>query len=201
MIDEKQKSMICLLDYIHNNHAISEVSGMSYFSQFIKDLKEYDFAEVLAYQSKKFQLNYVLNFVLSTHLIWAELSDLDWLRVMSSLNPRPDPYKQLIGEADFTDVYFLCKFIRVNAIEFFLTEKSFFIEDKKRILKYSKKVVDTLFMDELDIEDLDGIFWTSIHDIDNMRDILIEKGRFKPLNYNLSELKEYIEQEIREKCQ
>ena len=197
IINNISQDMTALLKYIHDNHMSSELVGIPYFSQFTNDFQKYEFPVILAYQSKVFKLNYVLNFVLSTPSMWMDLSELDWIKIVSSLNPRPDPYKQLIGEADFVDIHFLCKFIRINAIELFLRKQEFSTEDKKRVLKYSKKVVDTLFMDDLDVEDLDGILWVKKHEIDNLRDRLISTGKFQALTCNPSELKEYIEKEMK----
>ncbi|MFN6460631.1 MAG: hypothetical protein RMZ41_002130 [Nostoc sp. DedVER02] len=73
---------------------------------------------------------------------------------MSALNPRPKKFK--IDDASYVYIHFLCKYLRVNAIELFLQQENFSNQDKKKLLPCSNKVAVSLFMDELDIEFLDG---------------------------------------------
>ncbi|HLP89755.1 MAG TPA: hypothetical protein VK184_14335 [Nostocaceae cyanobacterium] len=40
--------------------------GISYFSKFLPDLKNYQFLEILEFQGKKYQLKYIFEFLLST---------------------------------------------------------------------------------------------------------------------------------------
>ncbi|KST70410.1 hypothetical protein [Mastigocoleus testarum] len=183
-----------LLDEIYNNHGISY--GIDHFNQFLSELEKYDFAQMLAYQVK-YPLRYLLEFILSTPSLWIKMLDNDWIRVMSVLNPRPKPFSREIDDAGYVDIHFLCKYLRVNAIELFLQQTRFSNEDKKKLLQYSNKISLFLFMDELDLDDLDGDYLMHKDELDKVRLKLISNGIIKPLNYNCGELREYIQIELK----
>jgi len=161
----------------------------------LPNLEKYDFAEILAYQAK-FPLQYVLGFILSTPSLWVNFTATDWIRVMSDLNPRPNPFSIEIFDAGYSDIHFLCKFVKINAIELFLRQKQFSNQDKKRLLQYSNKIACFLFMDELDLENLDGNYFLHQDKLDRVRHNLISTGKVSPLNYNEDKLRKYIENQL-----
>jgi hypothetical protein len=186
--------LINLLDTIYSNPGYSY--GIDYFSQFLDELKKYDFAEILAAQTK-FDVDYILSFILSTPNLWSNLSGQEWIRIMSVLNPRPAPFTREIYNSGYVDVHFLCKYLRVNSIKIFIQQKEFSNEDKKKLLQYSQKVADLLFADELDWEDLDGEYFVDRNIIETLRLKLIARDLFEPLIYNNgNQLKEYIQKEL-----
>ena len=189
-----EQNMINLLDEIYNNHGISH--GIDHFNQFLSELEKYDFAQMLAYQVK-YPLRYLLEFILSTPSLWIKMLDNDWIRVMSVLNPRPKPFSREIDDAGYVDIHFLCKYLRVNTIELFLQQTRFSNEDKKKLLQYSNKISLFLFMDELDLDDLDGDYLMHKDELDKVRLKLISNGIIKPLNYTCGELREYIQIELK----
>ncbi|MGF1934094.1 MAG: hypothetical protein RM347_006795 [Nostoc sp. ChiQUE02] len=81
----KQQDMINLLNEMYWNEKYS--NPIDYFSQFINELKKYEIAEILVYQDK-FPFQYVLSFLLSTPLLWLKKSVMDWVVIMSALNPQ-----------------------------------------------------------------------------------------------------------------
>ncbi|BAZ14591.1 hypothetical protein NIES4071_64350 [Calothrix sp. NIES-4071] len=97
----------------------------------------------------------------------------------------------------YIDIHFLCKYIRVNAIELFLQQEQFSDEDKKRLLQYSKKVACFLFMDELDWENLDGNYFVHKDELEEVRLKLTSTGKINELKYNEDELRGYIERELK----
>ncbi|MEH2239427.1 hypothetical protein [Nostoc sp.] len=129
MSNNNQQEMLNFLNEIYKNEGDSY--GIDYFSQFLHEMEKYDFAQILACQAK-FPIGYVLSFILSTPSLWINLSDTDWIRIMSVLNPRPKPFSIEIFDAGYVDIHFLCKYMRVNAIELFLQQKEFSDEDKKK---------------------------------------------------------------------
>ncbi|MBN3894788.1 MAG: hypothetical protein HWQ41_05830 [Nostoc sp. NOS(2021)] len=193
-MENKQQEMLDLLDEIYWNEGYSY--GIEYFSQFLHKMEKYDFAKILASQAK-FPVQYVLSFILSTPSLWINFLDTDWIRIMSVLNPRPKPFSIEIFDAGYVDIHFLCKYMRVNAIELFLQQEKFSNEDKKRILQYSSKVAIFLFMNELDLENLDGNYYLHQDELEKVRLTLISTGKIKPLNYTEDELSEYIEKELK----
>ncbi|MEH1932656.1 MAG: hypothetical protein V7L14_02785 [Nostoc sp.] len=190
----KQQDMMNLLNKLYENNNYS--SPLDYFSQSINELKKYDLAEILAYQAK-FTCQYVISFLLSTPLLWMNKSVRDWVIIMSALNPRPKPFKIDIDDAGYVDIHFLCKYMRVNAIELFLQEEKFSNQDKEKLLLYSNKVAVDFFMDELDIEFLDGEDWVHRDQIEVARLNLIYSGRINQLKYTEGELREYIQKELK----
>lgn len=189
-----QENMVNLLNEIYDNEGYSY--GIDYFRQFLNELEKYDFADILAYQAK-FPLRYVLDFILSTPSLWVKMSDLDWLRVMSVLNPRPKPFSREIDDAGYADIHFLCKYLRVNAIEFFLKQNHFSHKDKQKLLQYSKKVSSLLFMDELDLEDLDGEYFAHKDALENVKLSLISTGKITEFKTTENELRKYIEAQLK----
>ncbi|MBD2310800.1 hypothetical protein H6G20_03780 [Desertifilum sp. FACHB-1129] len=194
MIDNIQKDMTDLLNYIYDNEG--DCYGIDYFSQFLNDLKKYDFAEILAYQAK-FSVNYGLSFILSTPSLWMNMSELDWVQVMSALNPRPNPFRREVEDAGYIELHFLCKYLRVNAIEMFLQQKQFSNEDKKKFLQYAKKISDILFMEDLDLEDLDGNYFVHKDILEKTRLILLSTQKVSDLKYNRDELQKYLEEQLK----
>ncbi|MEH1969256.1 hypothetical protein [Nostoc sp.] len=190
----KQQDMINLLNEMYWNEKYS--SPIDYFSQFINELKKYEIAEILAYQAK-FPFQYVLSFLLSTPLLWMNKSVMDWVVIMSALNPRPKPFKVDIEDAGYVDIHFLCKYMRVNAIELFLKQEKFSNQDKENLLYYCKKIAVDLFIDELEIEFLDGEDFVHLDQIKVARLNLIYSGRINQLKYTEDELREYIQKELK----
>ncbi|WP_190566570.1 MULTISPECIES: hypothetical protein [unclassified Desertifilum] len=186
--------MTDLLNYIYDNEG--DCYGIDYFSQFLNDLKKYDFAEILAYQAK-FSVNYGLSFILSTPSLWMNMSELDWVQVMSALNPRPNPFRREVEDAGYIELHFLCKYLRVNAIEMFLQQKQFSNEDKKKFLQYAKKISDILFMEDLDLEDLDGNYFVHKDILEKTRLILLSTQKVSDLKYNRDELQKYLEEQLK----
>ncbi|MEH2350941.1 MAG: hypothetical protein V7K55_23650 [Nostoc sp.] len=194
MMEDKQQEMLDLLDEIYWNEGYSY--GIDYFSQFLHKMEKYDFAKMLACQTK-FSVEYVLSFILSTPSLWINLSDTDWIRIMSVLNPRPKPFSIEIFDAGYVDIHFLCKYMRLNAIELFLQQDQFSNEDKKMVLQYSSTVAISLFMNEFDLENLDGNYYLHQDELEKVRLSLISNGEIKPLNYTEDELSEYIKKELK----
>lgn len=192
-----QKEIIELLNEIYKNE--SESCGIEYFNQYLNELKKYDFAKLVAYlvSQSKFSLSYVLGLILSTPSLWINFSETDWIRLMSMLNPRPKAFSKEIFDTGYVDIHFLCKYLRVNAVDMFLQQEEFSNEDKQNILQYSKKVTNFLFMDELDTEDLDGDYFVHKEVLENYSSKLINDKKLKPFNYSENELTEYINRELK----
>ena len=186
------------LNQIYDHESDSGEYGIDYFSKFVPKLETYDFAEILAYLvgETNTSLEYILELILSTPSLWANFSVADWVRVMSRLNPRPEPLSRDIKSEGYVDIHFLCKYMRVNAIELFLQQDKFSNEDKKKILQYSRKIVTSLFMDEIDAEDLDGDYYLHKDELENVRLNLVSDGKVKLLICTENELKRYVEKKL-----
>jgi hypothetical protein len=65
----------------------------SAISRFLNSLRNYSFSEKFTFQAKRYPLRYVFDFLLSTPYLWVQLSELEWIEIMNSINPRLDPLK------------------------------------------------------------------------------------------------------------
>ena len=175
--------------------------SLSYCSHFLNELKEYDFEDILVYliSNPKILIEDILYFILSTPSLWIKYSHKEWMEIMITLNPRPNPFSREIFDKGYVDIHFLCKYLKINGIKMFLDRKDFDDQDKKRLLQYSKKITPFLFMDELDVEDLDGEYLVDINVLDAARLKLTDSKKIEVLNFNESELKQYIDKELKER--
>ncbi|BAZ14592.1 hypothetical protein NIES4071_64360 [Calothrix sp. NIES-4071] len=100
-----KQDMVNLLKEIYDSEG-DYFFGIPHFSQFINKLKKYDIGEMLACQTK-YPLDYVIGFILSTPSLWTKMSDTEWLKAMSQLNPRPKPFGIEIFDAGYLYRYTL----------------------------------------------------------------------------------------------
>ena len=193
-----KQEMANFLDQIYDRENDSGEYGIKYFSQFLSELKKYDFTEIIDYLviGEYNILGYILEFILSTPSLWKNYTVEDWVEVMFRLNPRPKPIGKDIEIEGYVDIHFLCKYMRINAIELFLQQDKFSNEDKKKILQYSKKILDSLFINDIDLEDLDGDYYIHKDELERLRFNLVSTGKVKPLDCTENELKKYIEKEL-----
>ena len=193
-----KQEMASFLDQIYDHESDSGEYGIEYFSRFLSELEKYDFTEIIDYLvvGKYNILGYILEFILSTPSLWKNYSVQDWIEVMSRLNPRPKPINKDMESEGYVDIHFLCKYMRINAIELFLQQRQFSNEDKRKVLQYSRKILDSLFMNDIDIEDLDGNYYIHQDELEKIRSNLISTGEVKPLDCTVDQLKEYIEKEL-----
>jgi hypothetical protein len=196
MTNNNLENMKELLDYMYNEYSSCDYYGIPYFQKFKTNLNKYDFSDILVYQANKFDFNYVIYFILSTPFLWLNTSYLDWIKIMVLLNPRPHPFKRDILDAGYIDIHFLCKYIQVNAIEIFIKQKQIKNEDKIKLLQYFRKIPDFLFIDDLQIEDLDGETFVDIKDIYEMKSKLNSSANVNSFQFNRKYLIEYLEKQI-----
>ena len=195
-MSDSQPKLISLLDRMYDETVHHYEYGLSYFNVFLPELEQYSFIDlfVCLSQQTRFGLYYSLGLILSIPSLWINLSDTDWIGVMSALNPRQHyiPNTKEIYNCGYLDIHFLCKYLEVDAINCFLRQ-NFSKEDKKRMLQYSNKIAFDLFKDELDEEDLDGEYYIHKDKLKNLGSQLIDRGQFKSFNYTVNEIKKYIE--------
>lgn len=188
-----------LVNEIFNNK--NNYLGISYYSHFINELKEYNFEDILACLIFKPEISIedILYFILSTPSLWTYYSEKEWIEIMFRLNPRPEPFSKEIFDKGYVDIHFLCKYLKINALKMFLEQEDFDKKDKKRLLQYSRKVTPFLFMDELNIKDLDGEYLVDVNVLDAVRLKLADSEKVEILDLNEKELKQYIEKELKER--
>jgi hypothetical protein len=87
---------------------------------------------------------------------------------------------------------FLCKYIRVDAVERFLQETTFSDLDKERVLNYCLRQAHSFLMDEIDLEDLDGDYFIKEEEILRVKEKLVSSGEFKNFDLSQSEFVQLI---------
>jgi len=180
--------MLETLETMYNGYGFDNVVGISYFNKFLDELRSYRFSEIFALQAKTYPLRYVFDFLLSTPSLWVQLSDVEWIELMNSMNPRPYPLKLSLDNGYLADIHFLAKYIRVNSIEVFLREPSFSDLDKNYVIQYCQRDVYSLLVDEIDLEDLDGNYFVSEQEIRSVQSRLTYDAIFSESNFNEDEL-------------
>lgn len=195
----RKREIADLINKIFNNK--NDSSGINYYTYFLDELQEYNFGDILIYliQNPEIYTEDILYFILSTPSLWIEFSKKDWIEIMLKLNPRPYPFSKDIFNKGYVDIHFLCKYLKINAIKMFLEREDIDKKDKKRLLQYSRKVTPFLFMDELDIEDLDGEYLVDVNVLDVVRLKLTYSEKLETLYFDENQLKQYIEKELQER--
>jgi len=172
---------------MYDGYGFDNAVGISYFNKFLDELRNYRFSDIFALQAKTYHLRYVFDFLLSTPSLWVQLSDVEWIEIMNSLNPRPDPLKLSLDNGYFADIHFLAKYVRVNSIEVFLRQPSFSDLDKNYVIQYCQRNVYSLSVDEIDLEDLDGDYFVSEQEIRSVQSRLICGAIFRHFNFKEDE--------------
>ncbi|MEG4630915.1 hypothetical protein QUB56_15115 [Microcoleus sp. AR_TQ3_B6] len=187
--------MLETLKRMYDGYGFDKVVGISYFNKFLDELRSYRFSEIFAIQAKTYPLRYVFDFLLSTPSLWVQLSDVEWIEIMNSMNPRPYPLKLSLDNGYFADIHFLAKYIRVNSIEVFLRQPSFSDLDKNYIIQYCQRDVYSFLVDEIDLEDLDGDYFVSEKEIRSVQSRLTYGGIFSNFNFNEDELINFLKKQ------
>lgn len=91
-------------------------AGLPYFNKFWSDLSRFPASHVVSHQVKTFSLSFVTEFLLSTPLLLERLDTDEWIRVFRDSCPRPTPAPWDIKMEGQADVYFVCKYLRIDAV-------------------------------------------------------------------------------------
>jgi|GEM_PF-1960099 len=188
--------MLEILETMRRGYGFDNVVGISYFNKFLDELRDYKFSEIFVFQAKRYPLRYVFDFLLSTPSLWVQLSDVEWIEIMNSMNPRPYPLKLSLDNGYFADIHFLAKYVQVNSIEVFLRQAGFSYLDKKHVIQYCQRNPYSLLLDEFDKEDLDGEYFMSKQEIKHVRSRISSGIFFSNFNFNEDELISYLKQQI-----
>ena len=193
--------LLDLLREMYEGYGFSETVGISYFNNFSGKTKDLSVTELIASQVKRYSSDYVFDFLLSTPYLWSELSGLEWLKIISLVNPRPDPILIIdLHPSHFADIHFLCKYLQVDALSLFVENEEFSKSDKQNILKYFRKNAVFFFMDELDIEDMDGNYFMSYLEIQKVKSNLLVDGTFQEFKYTEDDLIKYTDELLNNHC-
>ncbi|QKH36169.1 hypothetical protein FOC84_14910 [Achromobacter pestifer] len=167
-----------ILGFIYDGFGSSEDYGVAYFSRYKSELKKYEPKEVISLQIKTYSHDYVLEFLMGAPYVWEEFSSRDWIDLMRHLSPRPDPSRNIEPMAAYCDIVFLNRYLGIDAFSFFMNDNKVPALDKCHVESYFLIYKDLLEINELDAEDMDGIYLIGYETLTRARDEVLKEGIF-----------------------
>ncbi len=161
---------------IYERYARHGAGGMKFFGPFAEALRAHDPSEVVALQVKLYPLLYVTDFLLSFPALVSAMDSIAWSRALLAAGPRPQLLPNDIQMEQQADVYFVCKFLRLDAVHFALSCDAMPHADKEKILLKARLSAPLLILDEVDQEDLDGVHFVSQTLLQETSDKLYAEG-------------------------
>lgn len=179
-------ALIELLDFIYDGYGVSEKYGVEYFLEFKNSLLLYDPIEVISLHMTMYSHVYVLEFILGAPYVWEEFDSKKWIELMRRISPRPDASRCIEEIAGYADIAFLNRFLRVDALGHFFDDELISDWDKSQARSYFSKFPDLVEINDLDKDDLDGIYLTSYEELRRRAAIILAEGVFKECKPKLS---------------
>jgi len=170
-----------LLADVYDRYARYGAGGIDFFAPHCEAMLTYDPSEVVAQQVKAYPLLYVADFLLSCPDLLSAMDTDAWSRAMVAAGPRPELRAYDIQMEQMSDVYFICKFLRLDAVRFAIDRESMPLEDKHEILRKAQLSSPLLVLDDLDREELDGIRFVSEAFLRETADRLYAEGGWSRL--------------------
>ncbi|CAM2068944.1 hypothetical protein SCOR_26485 [Sulfidibacter corallicola] len=175
---------------IESGYGFGQTAGRAYFVQYLPSLKCVNAFDVILFNMSEYSLRYVRDFLLSLPELWIHFSIHDWEKLFINVGPRP-VLKWFDDSGKYADIYLLNKYVRVDALSFFVRLKDVPREDRENALDYFSRFEQLLRNDPLDFEDLDGEYFVSLVEIENLRAKLVNEG-FSRFDMNEKAESEYI---------
>lgn len=171
---------------------------IDYLNQFIEELSKYSFAEIIfcIVTNPEISFEELIEFILASPSLWINITIEEWISIMHTLNPRPKPFSREIFDKGYVDIHFLCKYLGINAINIFLQEKEINVKDKKKILYYFKKISSFLFIDDIELEDLNGDYYVDKHTLHELQSKFVRLPGIESFSSTEKQLKELLEKEL-----
>ena len=191
MINKNEKLEL-LSKKIYESYGLEGSAGIDYFSQFESDLRYYDAMDVVLCQSRMFDLSYVMDFMLSLSFLWKDQSTQFWLRLLKR-SARPAITDGFEEHGYYSDIYFLCKYLKIDGLKFYLSLDDVSDSDKYETLRYIRKHVCFMVLSELDEEDLDGEYFVEVDVLERVSSKLLKEGGFQPLKLSEEDLAGYVD--------
>lgn len=176
-------SIESLLEEMYDNYGTTDKSGIDYFSGYIDDLKSFDFQDLAICQMAKYDLQYNLDFFLSSSALWSDLKPVQWLDILEKAERHE--LNELDDSGSYADIVFMCKYLDVDAISAICSSSSVLQEVKESVLNYVNLQLHRFQLDDIDAEDLDGIYFISAERLIEVKEVLLNSGLF--LEFDSSE--------------
>lgn len=172
-------SLVELLDFIYDGYGVSEKYGVEYFLEFKNSLLLYDPVEVISLNMATYSHVYVLEFIMGAPYVWEMFDSKKWVELMRRVSPRPDASRCIEELAGYSDIVFLNRFLRVDALGYFLSDELISDLDKSQARSYFSKFPDLVEINDLDKDDLDGVYLMSNEELRRRAMVILGEGVFK----------------------
>lgn len=172
-----------LLALMYDAYGFTDKSGMSYFSDYKSQLCDFESTSLIAALMRDYPHRYVLDVLLACPFLWFELRTQGWKEVMHRASPRPDPSDCNEELSGFCDIEFLQRILRVDGLRVFLEDGSVSRADKEFAKDYFRRFPRLLLIDSEELFDLDGSYFVSAREIDDVRSAILCEGDFRPVPY------------------
>lgn len=153
---EGHRLLTSLLEDMYNKYSKEGAGAVEFFGSHREQLEAYDPEQVVAVQVKTYPLAYVVDFLLSSPEILSSMDTAAWQRTIMNAGPRPELRPVDLEMEHQGDIYFICKFMRLDAVRMAIELPGLDRTDKQRILKRAQLSSPLLVLDEVDREALDG---------------------------------------------
>lgn len=154
-----------------------------------EQLRLYPAADIVVHACEAYHRD-ALALLLSAPELWENFSVGDWRSIMARLSPRPGiEFGDWPGR--FADVAFLTTYLQVDAIALAGTLP---VAEQIQICRFCQGSTEShsLFLEDSDVEDLDGVILCTPQELERARDrLVLEDGSLKPCYGNQEELVEY----------
>ncbi len=184
------------LENIYKRYGTQGETGRPFFLLYIQRLNEFDFSELIACTIKHFPQSFNVALILSLPELWKGYDVESWFSLIKKATPRSNPIVTGLDNGEFSDILFLIKYIRINIVAWYLEQADIPKADKKYMLQFCLRQGSKLFMDEIDMEDLDGEFFVGVEDLNNLRVEFLHKD-ISQLQDDFGDFIEFVENNIK----
>lgn len=188
-----KEELSCLSKEIYENYGVGAGYGIEYFERFAPHLARFDFLTIIDHQMREeYPNNYVLEFILMTPFLWRDLGQECWL----SLLMRPRQLREwgiMEPSAAYVDMEFLSRYVRVDALQFFLASPLPSLEQKQQAMDYYMSFCLFLAPIAHDAERLDGKTYVTAATLESLGSDLRRRFHFSPVEFTMETAKEHVE--------
>ncbi|WP_445656681.1 hypothetical protein [Achromobacter sp. NCFB-sbj8-Ac1-l] len=172
-------SLVKLLDFMYDGYGVPEKYGAEYFLEFKNNLLLHDPIEVISLHMAAYSHVYVLEFIMGAPYVWEGFDSKKWVELMRRVSPRPDASRCIEEIAGYSDIVFLNRFLRVDALSNFLGDELISDMDKSQTRSYFSKFPDLVEINDLDKDDLNEVYLMSDEELRRRARVILGEGVFK----------------------
>ncbi|WP_152969368.1 hypothetical protein [Paracidovorax avenae] len=176
-----QEEITPLAELINKTYWDEARSGIDFFAQFKIELERVSFIDFSLFILENYHDSFCCDFFLSTPFLWSKKDPSLWVEILEKNKPRPalPEIKETNGKN--SDIVFLQKYVGVDAVSYLVSAPTTSELDKKNISEYFQYFWYTLRSNDHDASDLDGIYFTHIKDLNNIKNRLVNELHLRPI--------------------